>query len=76
MPSSQFPVPATSSNSSPLSPSPEEAEVQKGITVFPVKSLAAIKLSTGHAAIPHQIGYSSVKYGLKKILFFSLLLYP
>ena len=56
-PSCQFPVPAIFSNSFPLSPIPEEAEVQNGITVFPVKSLFFMKLSTGHAAMPHQTGY-------------------
>lgn len=56
MPSSQRPVPAASASSVPLLPSPDEAEVQKGIPVFPVKSLAAAKLLTGHAAIPHQMG--------------------
>lgn len=39
----------------PLSPKPELEEVQKGTTVFPVKSFAFTKLSTGHAAIPHHI---------------------
>ena len=38
-PSNQLPVPAISSNSRPLSPIPEDADVQNGITVFPVKSL-------------------------------------
>lgn len=56
-PSSQFPVPAISSSKFPLSPSPELADVQNGMTVFPVKSFAVINPSTGHAAIPHQIGY-------------------
>ena len=55
-PSSQFPVPAISASSCPLSPRPELADVQKGITVFPVKSFASIKPSTGQAAIPHQMG--------------------
>ena len=31
--------------------------MQNGITVFPVKSFALTNVSTGHAAIPHQIGY-------------------
>jgi len=35
---------------------PEEAAVQNGITAFPVKSFASTNPSTGHAAIPHQIG--------------------
>lgn len=39
-----------------LSPSPEEAEVAKGMTVLPVKSLAITKAFTGHAAPPHQMG--------------------
>ncbi len=65
-PVSHSPVPAASSSSSPLSPSPEEDEVQKGITIFPVKSLSAMNLSTGHAAMPRQIGYSSVRQELKK----------
>lgn len=55
-PSSQLPVPASSSSSSPLCPRPEEEEVQNGITVFPVKSFACTNVSTGHAAMPHQIG--------------------
>lgn len=50
------PVPAILASSSPLSPKSELAEVQNGITVFPVKSLVSINASTGHAAIPHQIG--------------------
>lgn len=54
-PSCQSPVPAISSNRLPLSPIPDEADVQNGITVFPVKSLSFTKLSSGHAAIPHQI---------------------
>lgn len=69
IPSSQFPVPAASFSSSPLSPKPELTDVQNGITVFPVKSFALINPSTGHAAMPHQIGNSSVKYGLKKFNF-------
>lgn len=40
----------------PLSPMPLLAEVQKGMTVLPVKSLALTNVSTGHAAMPHQIG--------------------
>ena len=55
-PSSQVPVPAASASSLPLSPKSELEEVQKGITVFPVKSLASTKPSTSHAAIPHQMG--------------------
>ena len=55
-PSCQSPVPASSASSVPLSPRPELAEVQKGITVLPVKSLASTKPLTGQAAMPHQIG--------------------
>ena len=33
---------------------PDDEDVQNGITVFPVKSLASTNVSTGHAAIPHQ----------------------
>ena len=46
-PSNQFPVPAASANNSPLSPKPELEKVQKGTTVFPVKSFASINLSGG-----------------------------
>ena len=56
MPSSQVPLPAASSSSVPLSPRPELELVQKGTTVLPVKSLAATKLLTGQAAMPHQMG--------------------
>jgi len=49
-------VPAFWASSLPLLPSPELEDVAKGITVFPVKSFASINLSTGQAAIPHQIG--------------------
>ena len=55
-PSCQSPVPASSASSSPLWPKPELEEVQKGITVLPVKSLASTKVSTGQAAMPHQMG--------------------
>ena len=55
-PSSQSPVPANSSSCRPLSPKPELDEVQNGITVLPLKSLASIKPFTGQAAIPHQMG--------------------
>lgn len=55
-PSFQSPVPVISSRRLPLSPIPEVAAVQNGMTVFPVKSFSFTKLSTGHAAIPHQIG--------------------
>ena len=40
-----------------LSPTPDEAEVQNGMTVLPLKSFALTKLFTGHAASPHQMGY-------------------
>ena len=53
----QFPPLAIFSSNLPLWPSPLDAEVQKGITVLPVKSLSFTKLFTGQAAIPHQIGY-------------------
>ena len=46
-PSNQFPVPAASANNSPLSPKPELEKVQKGTTVFPVKSFASINLAGG-----------------------------
>ena len=55
-PSNQVPPFASSSSKSPLSPKPEDDDVQNGITVFPVKSFAFTKVSTGHAAIPHHIG--------------------
>lgn len=55
-PSCQSPVPAISASNLPLSPSSEDADVQNGITVLPVKSLELINVFTGHAAIPHQIG--------------------
>lgn len=55
-PSFQSPVPVISSRRLPLSPIPEVAAVQNGMTLFPVKSFSFTKLSTGHAAIPHQIG--------------------
>ena len=56
-PSCQFPPFASSASKSPLLPKPDDAEVQNGITVFPLKSFAFTNVSTGHAAIPHQIGY-------------------
>lgn len=56
-PSFQSPVPVISSRRLPLSPIPEVAAVQNGMTVFPVKSFSFTKLSTGHAAIPHQISH-------------------
>ena len=52
----QSPVPAISQSSFPLSPKPELAEVQNGITVLPEKSLLFTKVFTDQAAIPHQIG--------------------
>lgn len=55
-PSNQFPPFASLSNNSPLCPNPLDAEVQNGITVFPRKLFSLTKVSTGHAAIPHQIG--------------------
>ena len=68
----QSPVPARSASRVPLSPIPDEEEVQNGITVLPVKSLFSTKLSTGHAAMPHQIGYpiNTVSYeSLFSVLF-------
>lgn len=56
-PSNQFPPFASSANNSPLCSRPDEDDVQNGITVFPSKSFAFTKVSTGYAAIPHQIGY-------------------
>ena len=56
-PSCHSPVPASSASNSPLSPRPELEEVQNGMTVLPVKSLASTKPSTGQAAMPHQMGY-------------------
>lgn len=55
-PSTQFPVPATSFTSFPLSPKPELADVQNGTTVFPVKSFTSTNPFTGHASIPHPMG--------------------
>jgi len=55
-PAFQLPVPAIFCNKLPLSPIPDDADVQNGITVLPVKSLPFTKLLTGHAAIYHQIG--------------------
>ena len=56
IPVCQSPVPAICASSSPLCPSPELEEVQKGMTVFPVKSLFFTKSLTGQAALPHQMG--------------------
>ena len=47
--------------------------VQKGIIVLPEKSFSARKVDIMAGASSHHTGYSSVKYGLKKI---SHLLYP
>lgn len=55
-PSNHVPVLAISFKSFPLSPNELDAEVQNGITVFPVKSFSNTKLFTGQADIPHQIG--------------------
>lgn len=55
-PSSQVPVQAIFSRLVPLFPRPELEEVQKGTTVFPVKSLFLMKLFTTHEASYHQIG--------------------
>lgn len=55
-PVSHLPPLASSSNNFPLLPIPEEADVQKGITVLFVKSFALTNVFTGQAAIPHQIG--------------------
>ena len=52
----QSPVPAIWASSSPLWPKPELDEVQKGMTVLPVKSLFFTKSFTGQAAMPHQMG--------------------
>ena len=56
-PSSQFPPFASFSSIFPLCPKPDDDEVQNGITLFPLKSFVFTNVSTGHAAIPHQIGY-------------------
>ena len=56
-PSNQFPELASSASNSPLLPKPDDVDVQNGITVFPLKSFALTNVSTGHAAIPHHIGY-------------------
>lgn len=55
-PVSHLPPLASFSNSFPLLPISEEADVQKGITVLLVKSFALTNVFTGQAAIPHQIG--------------------
>ena len=56
LPVCQSPVPASAASCVPLSPMSLLPEVQKGMTVLPVKSLALTNVSTGHAAMPHQIG--------------------
>lgn len=43
LPSRQSPVPAVCARSSPLCPMPEDAEVQKGMTLLPEKSLSLTK---------------------------------
>ena len=53
----QLPVLVKFSSNLPLFPKLDDADVQNGITVLPVKLLSFTKLSTGQAAIPHQIGY-------------------
>lgn len=50
-------MPAIWASWSALLPRPEEAEVAKGITVLPVKSLPFKNVFTGYAAEPHQMGY-------------------
>ena len=52
-PDSQLPVLVKSSNNLALFPKLDEALVQNGIIVLPVKSLSFTKLFTGHAATPH-----------------------
>lgn len=56
LPSRHVPPFAAFSSRLPLSPSPELADVQNGITVFPLKSFLLTKLLAGHAAMPHQMG--------------------
>ena len=55
-PSAQVPPFASCDNNFPLWPKPDDEDVQNGITVFPLKSLALTNVFVGHAAIPHQIG--------------------
>ena len=57
MPSFHSPFFAMALSCLSLSPIPELAEVQNGITVLPVKSFTLTNPFTGHAAIPHQMGY-------------------
>ena len=54
--SCQSPELASFCNIFPLWPKPDDDEVQNGIAFFPSKLLAFTKVSTGHAAIFHQIG--------------------
>lgn len=51
-PVSHLPPLASFSNSFPLLPISEEADVQKGMTVLLVKSFALTNVFTGQAAIP------------------------
>ena len=55
-PSFQSPVEASFARLLALEPSGELADVQNGITVLSLKSLARAKAFTGYAASPHQIG--------------------
>ena len=55
-PSSHSPVPAIAARSCALEPMGDEPDVQNGMTVLPVKSLPATKLSIAHEALPHQMG--------------------
>lgn len=43
--------------------------MQKGITVLPVKSLFFTKSLTGHAAMPHQMGYPNWWYDMPMALY-------
>ena len=52
----KVPVPASSPSVSPVRPAPLLAEVQKGITVTPVKSWLSTKLHRMRGASPHQMG--------------------
>ena len=45
----------------PLSPSELECEVQKGSTVFPVKSCFSTKFQRTLGAVPHQMGYPRIR---------------
>ena len=55
------PVPAISSKSFPLSPIPEDADVQNGITVFPVKSFDFTNTLLFAAML---INYEDARFGL------------